>query len=272
MPDESRVRRGEPPSTPKPPATRRSTSTPTCARRDADTEDLPESFRIKLRRALAHYGVTDLDVVTRPGALRSTGCSWPTAARATHVPVVSDLLQWRLRDPDSLPEDARDGYRQVLDQLVSATQLRHPVIGDLARQVRYRCFDAPLIAASAPGCSSRCACELDRLSADPEARAAADRRHRRLRRADPRRVRRAAPRRDARGDDPAVLRLIGRCRTSGSPSTTAARVLTARVRPRRPGRHRGGHRRPWRSEIDSAPPSRPTCTSWSTRSRADPPC
>ena len=29
--------------------------------RDADTENLPESFRIELRRALAHYGATDLE-------------------------------------------------------------------------------------------------------------------------------------------------------------------------------------------------------------------
>ena len=29
--------------------------------RDADAEGLPESFRIKLRKALSHYGVPDLD-------------------------------------------------------------------------------------------------------------------------------------------------------------------------------------------------------------------
>ena len=36
--------------------------------RDADTEGLPESFRIKLRRALAHYGVRRPRAVTRAGA------------------------------------------------------------------------------------------------------------------------------------------------------------------------------------------------------------
>ena len=91
---------------------------------------------------------------------------------SAHVPVVSELLQWRLRDPESLPEDARDGYRQVIDQLVSATQLRHPAIGDLARQVQYRCFDAPLIARERARAQQQVRAELDNLSADPEARAA----------------------------------------------------------------------------------------------------
>ena len=116
--------------------------------RDADTENLPESFRIRLRRALAHYGVTDLEPSPElePALYRMFLAHRRAAA---HAPVVSQLLRWRLRDPQSLPEQARDGYRQVIDQLVSATQLRHPAVGDLARQVRYRCFDAPLVAAGA---------------------------------------------------------------------------------------------------------------------------
>ncbi|MGH3624372.1 MAG: fused acetyl/propionyl-CoA carboxylase subunit alpha/methylmalonyl-CoA decarboxylase subunit alpha, partial [Sciscionella sp.] len=89
-----------------------------------------------------------------------------------HVPVISELLQWRLRRPESLPEHAREDYREVLDHLVSATQLRHPVIGDLARQVRYRCFDARLIAEERAQGRRQVRIELDRLSADPDRRAA----------------------------------------------------------------------------------------------------
>ena len=93
------------------------------------------------------------------------------------MPVVSELLQWRLRYPESLLSESladgtRDGYRRMIDQLVSATQLRHPAIGDLARQVRYRCFDAPLIAAERTQAQQRVRAELDRLSSDPETRAA----------------------------------------------------------------------------------------------------
>jgi acetyl/propionyl-CoA carboxylase alpha subunit/acetyl-CoA carboxylase carboxyltransferase component len=138
--------------------------------RDADTENLPESFRIKLRRALAHYGVADLE--PSPGlepALYQIFLAHRRAAAA--VPVVAELLRWRLRDPASMPEDARDGYGRVIDQLVAATQVRHPAIGDLARQVRYRCFNAPLIAQERARAQQQVRAELDRLSPDPEVRA-----------------------------------------------------------------------------------------------------
>ncbi len=144
--------------------------------RDADAEGLPESFRIKLRRTLAHYGVTDLEDSPDLGpALYRIFLAHRRAA--AHVPVVSELLRWRLRQPEfllsgSLADDARDGYRRTMDQLVSATQLRHPAIGDLARQVRYRVFDAPLIAAERAQAQQRVRAELDRLSSDPGTRAA----------------------------------------------------------------------------------------------------
>jgi len=139
--------------------------------RDADAEGLPESFRIKLRRTLAHYGVDDLE--PSPGldpALYRIFLAHRRAA--TYVPVVSELLQWRLHHPGSLPGHGRDDYRRVIGQLVSATQLRHPGVGDLARQVRYRCFDAPLIAAERARALQQLRAELDRLSPDPAARAA----------------------------------------------------------------------------------------------------
>ena len=138
---------------------------------DADAEGLPESFRIKLRRTLAHYGVTGLEPSPELGpALYRIFLAHRRAA--THMPVVAELLRWRLRDPESLPDDAREDYRRVVDQLMSATQLRHPAVGDLARQVRYRCFDAPAVAAERVRAQQQVRAELDRLSPDPNAREA----------------------------------------------------------------------------------------------------
>ena len=145
--------------------------------RDADAEGLPESFRIKLRRTLAHYGVPTW---SRRPSLDPVLYRIFLAHRraAAHVPVVSELLQWRLRHPESLrlgtalADDARDGYRRMIDQLVTATQLRHPAIGDLARQVRYRCFDAPLLAAERARAQQQVRAELDQLSPDPQVKAA----------------------------------------------------------------------------------------------------
>ncbi|HEY1734151.1 MAG TPA: biotin/lipoyl-containing protein, partial [Acidimicrobiales bacterium] len=153
--------------------------------RDADAEGLPESFRIKLRRTLAHYGVTGLEPSPELGpALYRIFLAHRRAA--TGMPVVAELLRWRLRAPESLAAEPRGGsggssppeaalpgdYRRVVDQLVSATQLRHPAVGDLARQVRYRCFDAPAVAAEQVRAQQQIRAELDHLSSDPQARAA----------------------------------------------------------------------------------------------------
>ncbi|MGE3287394.1 MAG: carboxyl transferase domain-containing protein [Pseudonocardia sp.] len=113
--------------------------------RDADAEGLPESFRAKLRRALAHYDVPDLE--PSPALDAALYRIFLAHRRATgHVPVVMQLLQWRLRHPDALPEQLREEYERTLDALVIATQVRHPAVGVLARRVRYRSFDAPVIA------------------------------------------------------------------------------------------------------------------------------
>jgi acetyl/propionyl-CoA carboxylase alpha subunit/acetyl-CoA carboxylase carboxyltransferase component len=143
--------------------------------RDADAEGLPESFRAKLRRALAHYGVPDLqpnDGISAEALHSALYRMFLAHRRATaHVPVVLDLLQWRLQHPDSLPATARDDYLRTLDRLVTATQLRHPVVGSLARRVRYTCFDAPVIAAERAAGQEEVRAELDRLSDNPAERA-----------------------------------------------------------------------------------------------------
>ena len=67
--------------------------------RDADAEGLPESFRIKLRRTLAHYGITDLEPSPDLGpALYRIFLAHRRAA--AHVPVVAELLHggWATRN------------------------------------------------------------------------------------------------------------------------------------------------------------------------------
>jgi acetyl/propionyl-CoA carboxylase alpha subunit/acetyl-CoA carboxylase carboxyltransferase component len=140
--------------------------------RDADAEGLPESFRIKLGRTLAHYGVDSLE--PSPGldpALYRIFLAHRRAAAS--APVVSELLRWRQQHPGTVGSgELADAYRHTIDQLVAATQLRHPGVGDLARQVRYRVFEAPLIDAERAAGQEQVRAELDRLSPDPAARAA----------------------------------------------------------------------------------------------------
>ena len=109
---------------------------------DADAEALPESFRAKLRRALAHHGVTSLE---RSQELEEALFRTHLAQQRTqaHLTVVLALLQRRLRNQRPEAGELADELRDTLDRVIQATQVRQPVVGDLARRARYRCFDQP---------------------------------------------------------------------------------------------------------------------------------
>ncbi len=111
---------------------------------DVEREGLPASFRTRLARALLHYGVESLE----PGpALEEAVYRLFLAQQraAAQLPAVSALLE-RWLDAGALPDgESRDELAEVLERLVVATQLRYPAIGDLARAVRFRWFDEPLV-------------------------------------------------------------------------------------------------------------------------------
>ncbi|MCY7366468.1 MAG: ATP-grasp domain-containing protein, partial [Frankiaceae bacterium] len=111
---------------------------------DLEREALPETFRARLARVLLHYGVSDLE----PG---------PPLEEAVHriflaqqrgpsqLPAVTALLD-RWLAAGRLPSGpSRSEIGEVLDRLVVATQLRYPAVGDLARAVRFRYFEQPLV-------------------------------------------------------------------------------------------------------------------------------
>ena len=146
--------------------------------RDADAEGLPESFRARLRAALAHYGVRDLGAPDDEALTSALYRMFLAHRRArAHVPVVLDLLQWRLAHAaglTALSPAMRDEYLRTLEHLITATQVRHPVVGDLARRVRFRAFDEPMLDAARARGQEQVRAELDRLAdtTDPAARAA----------------------------------------------------------------------------------------------------
>jgi acetyl/propionyl-CoA carboxylase alpha subunit/acetyl-CoA carboxylase carboxyltransferase component len=115
---------------------------------DLEREALPEGFRARLSRALLHYGVEDLE----PGpALEQAVHRIFLAQQRTgdQLPAVLALLD-RWLTGDELPRsgqapDARSEVAEVLDRLIVATQLRYPSVGDLARAVRFRHFEQPLV-------------------------------------------------------------------------------------------------------------------------------
>ncbi|WP_222264322.1 ATP-binding protein [Modestobacter marinus] len=111
---------------------------------DAEREGLPASFRDRLRRALAHYGVDD-DRDSGPALEAAVYRVFLAQQRVTgQLPAVQALLdRWLAAGPP--PSEARSEVAEMLDRLVVATQLRYPSVGDLARAVRYRSFEEPVV-------------------------------------------------------------------------------------------------------------------------------
>ncbi|HET9829226.1 MAG TPA: carboxyl transferase domain-containing protein [Nocardioidaceae bacterium] len=135
---------------------------------DVEREDLPQTFRARLSRAVAHHGVTDLE---RSRQLEEAVYRLFLAQQraADHVPVVAALLEHWLAHRAEVPGAGRDSISEVLDRLVGATQLRYPTLGDLARTVRFQLFEEPLIQQAREEAYRGIREHLDYLDANPEA-------------------------------------------------------------------------------------------------------
>jgi acetyl/propionyl-CoA carboxylase alpha subunit/acetyl-CoA carboxylase carboxyltransferase component len=132
---------------------------------DVDREHLPEAFRRRLTRALTHYDVTDLE---RSPALEEAVFRIFLAQRKASDLVVIPLLQhWMAEPPPG--GDLADRAREVLDRLVLATQLRYPMVGDLARSARFRWFDQPVVDAERRAVLATVGDELTYLTDHPDA-------------------------------------------------------------------------------------------------------
>ena len=111
---------------------------------DADVEGLPPRFRTKLARALRNY---DVDTLDEPGPELEEAVYRLFLAlqrMENQVPVITALLG-RWLTADEVPSAATSGLGEVLERLIVATQVRYPVIGDVARNLRFRLFDEPQI-------------------------------------------------------------------------------------------------------------------------------
>ncbi len=109
---------------------------------DPERGALPEHFRDKLQRVLAHYGITDLE--RTPELERAVFRVFLAQQHPSDVDVAVGVLQRWLGNPPPAADDAV-AARALLDRLVRATQLRFAVVGDLARSIRFAWFDQPLV-------------------------------------------------------------------------------------------------------------------------------
>ncbi|HYA62654.1 MAG TPA: carboxyl transferase domain-containing protein, partial [Candidatus Sulfotelmatobacter sp.] len=110
---------------------------------DTRGEGLPPSFVAALSRALAHYGVKTLE--RSPELEESLFWIYKSHQRAEQqVALILGVLERRLTHVETLRAQAQDSFRTLLDRLISLTRGIFPAISDLARELRYRCFDQPL--------------------------------------------------------------------------------------------------------------------------------
>jgi acetyl/propionyl-CoA carboxylase alpha subunit/acetyl-CoA carboxylase carboxyltransferase component len=111
---------------------------------DASDERLPASFLSALTSALAHHGAVPGDPAP---VLEEALFRLFKAHRREEacVAAVTSLLDHRLHQVAALSVYASDTSRRLLDRLIAASQHRHPAVNDLAREVRYRLFEQPLL-------------------------------------------------------------------------------------------------------------------------------
>ena len=110
---------------------------------DVERAGLPETFQARLGKALAHYGVAELE---RGPELEAAVFRIFLAQQraAADAGVVAALLRAWLREPP--PDEAlREPAGLALERLVSATQVRFPTVADLARGVVFAWFGQPLL-------------------------------------------------------------------------------------------------------------------------------
>ena len=140
---------------------------------DAAREGLPDSFRVRLARAVRHHGVTGLE----PGPRLEEAVYRVFLAQqraADQVPVIGALLERWLEQSEEVTVPARDQIGGVIDRLVAATQLRYPTLGDLSRSIRFRLFEEPLIQEAREEAYRDIREHLDHLDEHPDADDRAD--------------------------------------------------------------------------------------------------
>ncbi|MFL6177403.1 MAG: carboxyl transferase domain-containing protein [Ornithinibacter sp.] len=131
---------------------------------DPERGALPPDFVGRLERVLGHYGVSGVERSEElEGAVFRVFLAQQRSA--PEVSMATSILQRWLVEP-APAEDA--AARDLLDRLVSATQLRFPIVGDLARSVRFRWFDQPLVDADRASVLGSVGDELDHIDALPD--------------------------------------------------------------------------------------------------------
>ncbi|MBO0802909.1 MAG: ATP-grasp domain-containing protein [Nocardiopsaceae bacterium] len=134
---------------------------------DVERAGVPEEFRARLGRVLAHYGVTGTE---RTPALEAAVFRIFLAQRQTEggTTVIPALLRLWLASP--IPDEPlREQVGLALEHLIEATQRRFPAVSDLARGVVFRWFAQPALRRSRARAYASVRADLRYLDQHPDA-------------------------------------------------------------------------------------------------------
>jgi len=134
---------------------------------------LPESFIAKLRRTLRHYGVSELS--RSPELEESLYRICKAHQREEQLAVPVSLLLDRFLEGEAASLAAVPDLPALLDRLIAATQSRYPAVNDLAREVRFRLVERPLLQRVRGQAFARALEDLSALASEPAAAARAER-------------------------------------------------------------------------------------------------
>src|SRR5512144_748371 len=133
---------------------------------DADRAGLPISFRLRLERALLRYDVPSLE--RTPALEAAVVWMFRSFSRVRElVPVVTSVLERWLRGAEIASALNGPEGRALLERLAAGAEKRHQVVADLARDVRFRYFDEPLLERVVAEVYAEMETHLDELAADP---------------------------------------------------------------------------------------------------------
>ena len=104
---------------------------------------LPAAFLAKLQRALRHYGVHELS--RSPELEESLYRICKAHQREEQLAAPVSLLLERFLEGEAASLAAVPDLPALLDRLIAATQSRYPAVNDLAREVRFRLVERPLL-------------------------------------------------------------------------------------------------------------------------------
>ena len=135
---------------------------------------LPTSFVEALRRALRHFGSDDLSVT--PELKSRLMALYTSNQRTSHqVGAVVAVLERRLRHAAELAPRVDASFAALLDTLIEASDGQLSVVSDVARDLRYRLFEQPVLERGREEIYADMEGHLAHLIRDPAARDRAQR-------------------------------------------------------------------------------------------------